>query len=81
MFAAEPGVLPFGVLAGGGVDPVLAGGAVEFAGEQLADLAETDGFLEAGRDVAERGDFFNRAAMEHEPGAAGDAFVELRARA
>lgn len=75
-FPAEPGFLAFGVLAGGGVDAfpaIIEGDAV---GEELADFAEADGFLDGGGGMRVAGDFVDGTLFEHLAGAGVDALVE-----
>lgn len=77
LFPAKPSFLAFRVLSGGGVDGLLAGVAVECAGEQCADFAEADGFFAVGRDVCEGGDFVESTAGEHGACALSDARMEV----
>lgn len=76
-FAAEPGALAFGVLAGGDDEAFLAVVAGEVAREESADFGDADGFGGGGGFGGEGRDFIDGSVVEHHRGALADAGVEV----
>ena len=80
-FAAEPGFLPLGILAGGSIDEFFTGRTAEVPGQQAANLPHAYGFLTVFRGMSEGFNFVDGSILEHRMGAVSDAGVEVRATA